>query len=56
MKKNWALWIPASAVNIAFCPPQLRVLFTNVVFFGWSIVLSLIVNAAPKDTSAEAEQ
>lgn len=51
MIANWKLWIPASAINIAFCPPQLRVLFTNVVFFCWSIFLSLVVNAAPKDAS-----
>ena len=44
IKKNWALWIPASAVNLAFVPPVLRVLYTNVVFFCWCIVLSLIIN------------
>eukprot|EP00953_Heterococcus_sp_UTEX-ZZ885_P032094 16785-Heterococcus_DN1.PRE.3 len=49
MIANWKLWLPASCVNIAFCPPQLRVLFTNVVFFCWSIYLSLVANAAPKE-------
>lgn len=44
MLANWKLWVPATAVNIAFCPPMLRVLFLNCVFFFWSIFLSLKLN------------
>lgn len=44
MLANWKLWVPATAVNIAFCPPVLRVLFLNCVFFFWSIYLSLKLN------------
>ena len=44
MLANWKLWVPATAVNIAFCPPPLRVLFLNCVFFFWSIFLSLKLN------------
>lgn len=44
MVANWKLWVPATAVNIAFCPPILRVLFLNCVFFFWSIFLSLKLN------------
>jgi len=44
MVANWKLWVPATAVNIAFCPPALRVLFLNCVFFFWSIFLSLKLN------------
>uniref|UniRef100_A0A7R9W596 Peroxisomal membrane protein MPV17 n=1 Tax=Pseudictyota dubia TaxID=2749911 RepID=A0A7R9W596_9STRA len=44
MLANWKLWVPATVVNIAFCPPILRVLFLNVVFFFWSIFLSLKLN------------
>jgi len=44
MVANWKLWVPATAINIAFCPPLYRVLFLNVVFFGWSIFLSLKLN------------
>ena len=44
MLANWKLWVPATAVNIAFCPPVLRVLFLNCVFFFWSIFLSLKLN------------
>ena len=44
MLANWKLWVPATAVNIAFCPPILRVLFLNCVFFFWSIFLSLKLN------------
>jgi len=45
MLANWKLWVPATIVNIAFCPPTLRVLFLNVVFFFWSIFLSLKLNS-----------
>lgn len=45
MLANWKLWVPATVVNIAFCPPILRVLFLNVIFFFWSIFLSLKLNA-----------
>jgi len=45
MLANWKLWVPATAVNIAFCPPILRVLFLNCVFFFWSIFLSLKLNS-----------
>ena len=44
MLANWKLWVPATFVNIAFCPPILRVLFLNCVFFFWSIFLSLKLN------------
>jgi Mpv17 / PMP22 family len=38
------LWIPASLVNLAFVKPTLRVLYVNVVFFAWTIILSMILN------------
>ena len=44
MLANWKLWVPATAVNIGFCPPIFRVLFLNCVFFFWSIFLSLKLN------------
>ena len=44
MLANWKLWLPATVVNIAFVPPLLRVLYLNVVFFFWSIFLSLKLN------------
>lgn len=44
MLANWKLWVPATVVNIGFCPPALRVLFLNCVFFFWSIFLSLKLN------------
>merc|ERR1719460_1717250 len=30
--KNWSVFIPATVINIAYCPPELRVLFLNCVF------------------------
>lgn len=51
MLANWKLWVPATAVNIAFCPPILRVLFLNVVFFFWSIFLSLKLNKVAPETN-----
>mmetsp|Transcript_19751 Transcript_19751/g.35848 ORF Transcript_19751/g.35848 Transcript_19751/m.35848 type:complete len:271 (-) Transcript_19751:312-1124(-) len=53
MLANWKLWVPATAVNIAFCPPLLRVLFLNVVFFFWSIFLSLKLN---KNSDVEVDK
>ncbi|KAG7339491.1 Mpv17 / PMP22 family protein [Nitzschia inconspicua] len=44
MIANWKLWVPATVVNLAFVPPILRVLYLNVVFFFWSIFLSLKLN------------
>ena len=49
--KNWSVFLPATAINIAFCPPELRVLFLNCVFFGWVVYLSLFLNA---DSAEEA--
>lgn len=49
MLANWKLWVPATMVNIAFCPPVLRVLFLNCVFFFWSIFLSLKLNGDSED-------
>lgn len=44
--KNWSVFLPATVINLAFCPPELRVLFLNCVFFGWVIYLSLFLNEA----------
>ena len=52
MIANWKLWLPATVVNIAFVPPILRVLYLNVVFFFWSIFLSLKLNKEGDDASA----
>ena len=43
--KNWSVFLPATVINLAFCPPALRVLFLNCVFFGWVIYLSLFLNS-----------
>ncbi|KAG7342842.1 Mpv17 / PMP22 family protein [Nitzschia inconspicua] len=42
--QNWKLWIPATVINIAFVQPALRVLYDNLVFFIWTIYLSMILN------------
>ena len=42
--KNWSVFLPATFINLAFCPPELRVLFLNTVFFGWVVYLSLFLN------------
>jgi hypothetical protein len=38
------LWIPATIVNIAFIKPILRVTYDNLVFFIWTIFLSIMLN------------
>jgi len=48
--KNWSVFLPATVINIAYCPPELRVLFLNCVFFGWVIYLSLLINGAESST------
>jgi len=52
--KNWSVFLPATVINIAYCPPELRVLFLNCVFFGWVIYLSLLLNGDP-DGEASAD-
>jgi len=47
--KNWAVFLPATVINIAFCPPQFRVLFLNCVFFCWVVYLSLFLNEAESE-------
>lgn len=54
MVANWKLWVPATVVNIAFVPPILRVLYLNVVFFFWSIFLSLKLNKDADDIDLTA--
>ena len=50
--KNWAVFLPATFINLAFLPNEYRVLFLNVVFFGWVIYLSLRLNADEEGASA----
>ncbi len=38
------LWVPATVINIAFVQPALRVLYDNLVFFFWTIYLSMVLN------------
>lgn len=51
---NWKLWVPSTFLNLAFCPPCFRVLFANVIFFIWSIILStlLVHHSTSKGASA----
>mmetsp|Transcript_18203 Transcript_18203/g.43987 ORF Transcript_18203/g.43987 Transcript_18203/m.43987 type:complete len:129 (+) Transcript_18203:1-387(+) len=46
LRANWKLWIPATLINLAYCAPRYRVLYCNVVFFVWSIFLSLVLSPA----------
>jgi len=39
------LWLPASLMNLAFVVPTLRVLFVNIVFIIWTVILSLLLNS-----------
>ncbi|CEL98403.1 unnamed protein product [Vitrella brassicaformis CCMP3155] len=44
MKTNWVVWLPASFINLAFVPTALKLLYVNVVFYFWSIFLSIVAN------------
>jgi len=46
LRANWKLWIPATLINLAYCAPRYRVLYCNVIFFAWSIFLSLVLSPA----------
>lgn len=37
---NWALWVPAQAINFGIVPLQFQVLFSNVVALLWNCYLS----------------
>ena len=37
---NWALWVPAQAINFRFIPGKYQVLFSNFVGFIWNAYLS----------------
>ncbi|CAM9422787.1 unnamed protein product, partial [Laminaria digitata] len=54
MLANWGVFVPAATVNLAFCPPELRVLFLNVVFFAWTIYLSTVVSKGGGEVTEEA--
>jgi len=49
--KNWSVFLPATVINLAYCPPELRVLFLNCVFFGWVVYLSLFLNEADESAA-----
>ena len=49
--KNWSVFLPATVINLAFCPPNLRVLFLNCVFFGWVVYLSLFLNSSEEESA-----
>lgn len=50
--KNWLIFLPATVINLGFVPLELRVLFINVVFFFWVIILSLLINETKQETAA----
>ena len=37
---NWALWIPAMAINFSVVPLKFQVLFGNIVALVWNVYLS----------------
>merc|ERR1711924_167372 len=49
--KNWSVFLPATVINLAYCPPELRVLFLNCVFFCRVVYLSLFLNDGEAETA-----
>mmetsp|Transcript_34930 Transcript_34930/g.88215 ORF Transcript_34930/g.88215 Transcript_34930/m.88215 type:complete len:417 (-) Transcript_34930:161-1411(-) len=39
---NWVLWVPAQMVNFLIIPPQLQLLYANMVGLGWNVYLSKV--------------
>mmetsp|Transcript_29130 Transcript_29130/g.40996 ORF Transcript_29130/g.40996 Transcript_29130/m.40996 type:complete len:182 (-) Transcript_29130:52-597(-) len=44
MKYNWTVWPAAMAINFAFVPQNLRVLYVSSVALVWNTYLSLVGN------------
>ena len=42
LKASYTIWPIALLFNYAFCPPQHRIIFVNIVTILWSMILSLI--------------
>eukprot|EP01132_Coremiostelium_polycephalum_P004919 gene4919-6132_t len=42
LKASWKVWPLAQFINFGFVPPQLRVLFGNMVGFLWGIYLTIL--------------
>ncbi|CAJ1939846.1 unnamed protein product [Cylindrotheca closterium] len=40
---NWKLWVPATLINLALVHPPYRVLYNNIIFFVWSIILAMLL-------------
>ena len=50
---NWKLWVPATLINHAFVAPPYRVLYNNLVFFVWSIILGVLLFHAGSNNNDE---
>eukprot|EP00937_MAST-01D_sp_MAST-1D-sp2_P003945 g3945.t1 len=50
---NWGIWIPAQLINFRFMPPNLQVLFANVVGCVWNVYLSWVAHGGAGESSAE---
>ncbi|CAM9537449.1 unnamed protein product [Choristocarpus tenellus] len=45
MIMNWKIWPIANFVNFSLVPPELRVLFSNLVAVGWNVFLSSSIHS-----------
>jgi Mpv17 / PMP22 family len=50
---NWALWIPAMAVNFSVVPLKYQVLFGNVIALAWNVYLSYMSTLGSKGREGE---
>jgi Mpv17 / PMP22 family len=50
---NWALWIPAMAVNFSVVPLKYQVLFGNVIALAWNVYLSYMSTLGSKGRESE---
>ena len=48
---SWKCWIPAHTINFAFVPPDLMILYINMVQIGFNCFLSMIGSEAVKEVS-----
>jgi len=52
---SFAVWAPAHFVNFLFVPPHLRVVYTNMVFFSWTVFLSYVGYRPPVEPTSQED-
>eukprot|EP00283_Hemiselmis_rufescens_P002127 CAMPEP_0173469926 /NCGR_PEP_ID=MMETSP1357-20121228/77614_1 /TAXON_ID=77926 /ORGANISM="Hemiselmis rufescens, Strain PCC563" /LENGTH=217 /DNA_ID=CAMNT_0014438183 /DNA_START=286 /DNA_END=939 /DNA_ORIENTATION=+ len=52
---SFAVWAPAHFINFLYVPPHLRVVYTNMVFFSWTVFLSYVGYRPPVQPTPQGD-